>query len=160
VSFPAIETLVPGVEIHDQRRPSVKNRRGKGDIDHVAANATPGVGADELRDTDLGRLSWRRPALVGAVGSILLAVASNLPGSTYGPEAGGLWPLAVSGPAPSWEGPTVPAWAKLSDQADALHSGHLLPTLLVVPGVVLLGLAWVLLWRATRRRSGLGLRRL
>ena len=47
-------------------------------------------------------------ALLGAGGSALLALASDLPASPFGPHAGGLWPFAGAGAAPSWEGPATP----------------------------------------------------
>jgi hypothetical protein len=90
------------------------------------------------------------PALLGAGGSILLALASDLPGSPYGPHAAGLWPFAVSGPAPGWEGPAVPSWAKLSNQAQGVPPAHLLVTLAVAGGIGLLALAWTLVWRLVR----------
>ena len=49
--------------------------------------------------------------MVGAAGSALLALASDLPASPFGPHAGGVWPFADSGAARTWEGPSVPAWA-------------------------------------------------
>ncbi len=44
-------------------------------------------------------------------------------------------------------GPRVPTWARVADQAPGVAPGHLLATLVVVAGVLLLGLAWGLLWR-------------
>lgn len=101
-----------------------------------------------------------RTALIGAGGSILLAVASDLPGSPFGPHAAGLWPLAAKGSAPGWEGPRLPSWARLADQAPGVGGGRLLPTLVVVAGAGLLVLAWGLLWRRVRRQPLLDRRQL
>ena len=77
------------------------------------------------RQPDAGRRGAARPergtsltlpTLLGAVGSWRSGLASDLPGSPFGPHAAGLWPLAASGPAPAWEGPTVPGWAQVADQ--------------------------------------------
>jgi hypothetical protein len=138
----------------------VKNHRRDGDMEKVAQKLMPvaaprGPGEERARAMTLGP-----PALLGAGGTVLLALASDLPGSPYGPRAGGLWPLVISGRAPGWEGPTVPTWAGVSDQASSVAPGHLLGTLVVVAGVLLLGLAWGLLWRATRACPHLALRRL
>lgn len=100
------------------------------------------------------------PALLGASGSILLALASDLPGSPYGPHAAGLWPLEFSGAAPGWEGPLVPGWANVADQAGARPIAHLLVTVAVVIGIALLSLAWILVWRHARRGLSLDRRRL
>jgi hypothetical protein len=89
-------------------------------------------------------------AALGASGSGLLALASDLPASPYGPHAGGVWPLAASGRVPGWEGPAVPAWAGPSNSGPGLTAGHLLLLGAVVVGVLLLALAWLSLWRAVR----------
>jgi hypothetical protein len=101
-------------------------------------------------ETGVGARTLGRAALVGASGSILLALATDLPGSPFGAHAGGLWPLAAAGPAPSWEGPTLPSWARLADQAPGVETGRILPTLLVLAGLGLLVAAWVLVWRRAR----------
>jgi alpha-1,6-mannosyltransferase len=89
-------------------------------------------------------------ALVGAVGSALLALASDLPGSPYGPKAGSLWPLTGSGTAPGWEGPKIPTWAGVPNQGPGVPAGRLLATLAAVVGVALLVLAWITIWRTLR----------
>lgn len=127
----------------------VKKRPAGGDskgvtIDTVPIGPVPDAGAHETPVFAPGL--W---AMVGMVGSGLLALASNLPGSPFGPHAAGLWPLAAPGPAPWWEGPNIPAWAKLSDQASTVTAGRLLPTVAVVGGAGLLVLAWSRLWRRT-----------
>jgi len=96
-------------------------------------------------------------AVLGAAGSILIALASNLPGSPFGPDADGLWPLARPGVAPGWEGPRLPTWVTLSNQTVGAPPGHLLPTVAVIAGVAVLVLAWSLLWRRTRRHPELKL---
>jgi len=98
--------------------------------------------------------------VLGAGGSLLLALASDLPRSPYGPHAAGLWPLEASGPAPGWEGPTVPTFAQLSDQGRGVPPARLLITFLVVAGVALMVLAWALVWRRIRGRPDLGLGKL
>ncbi len=108
---------------------------------------------------DAGTPALSGPTLLGVLGTTVLAVASDLPGSPYGPHAGGLWPFAAGGPAPGWEGPKVPSWAMVADQGPGVTPGRLLPTLAVVVGVALLGLAWVLLWRRTRHRPAGRVRR-
>jgi alpha-1,6-mannosyltransferase len=100
----------------------------------------------------------RSSAVVGAIGSAFLALASNLPGSPYGPQAGGLWPLAGKGAAPGWEGPTVPWWAVLANRGPGVAPGHLLTTLLAVLGVVLLCLGWGRLLRVLRAEPDVKLR--
>ncbi|HXQ63084.1 MAG TPA: polyprenol phosphomannose-dependent alpha 1,6 mannosyltransferase MptB [Acidimicrobiales bacterium] len=91
------------------------------------------------------------PTLLGVVGSVFLAVGSDLPGSPYGPHAGGLWPFAGRGPAPGWEGPSVPEWTMVArNQGAGVGPGRLLATAAVVVGVGLLGWAWLLVWRAAR----------
>jgi alpha-1,6-mannosyltransferase len=99
-------------------------------------------------------------AAMGAVGSGLLALASNLPASPYGPHAGGVWPLATSGAAPGWEGPVEPAWAGPANNGPGVTSVHLLVLGAAVVGLVLLGMAWVTLWRAVRNDQALQWRRL
>jgi hypothetical protein len=99
-------------------------------------------------------------AVLGAAGSALLALASDLPASPFGPHAGGLWPFAASGPAPSWEGPTTPLWAGPANSGPGVTSPHLLVVAAAVVGVVLLGIAWLGLWRAVRADRGLGFRNL
>ncbi len=105
-------------------------------------------------------ISLVRTAVVGAGGSALLALASNLPASPYGPHAGGVWPLAASGPAPVWEGPTLPAWAGPANHGPGVGSGHLLVLAAAVVGLVLLGSAWLNLWRMVRADPALQWRRL
>lgn len=101
------------------------------------------------------------PTLLGVAGSMFLAVASDLPGSPYGPHAGGLWPFAGRGPAPGWEGPRVPEWTMVArNQSAGVNPGRLLATVTVVVGVGLLVLAWVLLWRAVRGGGHDGLKRI
>jgi alpha-1,6-mannosyltransferase len=99
-------------------------------------------------------------AALGAIGSGLLALASDLPASPYGPHADGVWPLAASGRAPRWEGPAVPAWAAPANSGPGVGTGHLLLLGAVVAGVLLLGLAWLSLWRAVRSDPALQWRRL
>ncbi|MFZ0248537.1 MAG: polyprenol phosphomannose-dependent alpha 1,6 mannosyltransferase MptB [Acidimicrobiales bacterium] len=99
-------------------------------------------------------------AALGALGSGLLALASDLPASPYGPHAGGSWPLAASGHAPGWEGPGLPAWAGPANSGPGIASGHLLLLGAAVAGLVLLGLAWLSLWRAVRTDATLRWRRL
>ena len=123
--------------------------------DPIPRGVPPAAGHDDAGPLPLGRL-----ALLGAAGAVLLALAGDLPGSPYGPRAAGLWPLAGRGQAPTWEGPKVPTWARLSDQVTGVGSGRLVTTLLVIAGVGLLAVAWGLVWRMARRHSGLGLRRL
>jgi hypothetical protein len=105
------------------------------------------VGAEgERRPMVLG---W--PALVGAAGSTLVALACDLPRSPYGPQAAGVWPLAAKGPAPGWEGPSVPWWATVANRGPGVDKGHVVPAVLAVVGVALLGLGWVMLLRSLRR---------
>ena len=136
-------------------------RRHNGDINKVALHPTPIV-APGCADPDEGVAvrPWPSPALLGAAGSVLLTLASDLPGSPYGPDAAGLWPLAGSAHAPPWEGPTVPTWAKLSDQATGVGPGRLMATVAVVIGLVLLASAWVVLWRRVRVHGAVGSGRL
>jgi hypothetical protein len=96
--------------------------------------------------------------VLGAAGSALLAVASDLPASPFGPHAGGLWPFAASGPAPSWEGPATPFWAGPANSGAGVTSPHLLVLAAALVGVVLLAIAWLGLWRAVRADHGLGFR--
>lgn len=105
------------------------------------------------------RFSLGPLALLGASGSALMAVASDLPGSPYGPHAAGLWPLAAGGPAPAWEGPELPSWAGVADQAAGVGPGHLVVMLLAVGGIVVLGVAWALLWRQARTSDCLDLQK-
>lgn len=105
-------------------------------------------------------VTLRSSALLGAAGAALLALGSDLPGSPYGPHAGGLWPFAGTGAAPAWEGPTVPSWASVADQGPGVGPGRLLATLAVVVGVGLLALAWVVLWRRLRGHPAGGVHRL
>jgi hypothetical protein len=106
---------------------------------------TPDTEADETPGFAPGLV-----AILGMSGSILIALASNLPGSPFGPGAAGLWPLSAAGPAPRWEGPILPTWAKLSDQASTVGGGRLLPTMAVIVGAGLLVLGWCCLWRRAR----------
>jgi alpha-1,6-mannosyltransferase len=85
-------------------------------------------------------------AALGAIGSGLLALASDLPASPYGPHAGGVWPLAASGAAPRWEGPAVPAWAAPANTGPGVGTGHLLLLGAAIAGVLLLVLQWRRLW--------------
>jgi alpha-1,6-mannosyltransferase len=111
-------------------------------------------------DASRRRSPFVLPALAGAVGAGLLALAGDLPGSPYGPHAGGLWPLAATGSAPGWEGPQVPSWADVADQGPGVGPGRLLVTLAVIAGVGLLGLAWITLWRRARAEPHRGWRHL
>jgi hypothetical protein len=97
-----------------------------------------------------------RKAVLGAAGSTLLALASDLPASPFGPHAGGLWPFAASGPAPSWEGPATPLWTDPANSGPGVTSPHLLVLAAALLGVVLLAIAWLGLWRAVRADPGLG----
>lgn len=99
-------------------------------------------------------------AALGTVGSGFLALASNLPASPYGPHASGVWPLAASGGAPRWEGPAGPAWAGPANSGPGVPSVHLLVLGAAVVGLVLLGMAWLTLWRAARTDPVLQWRRL
>ena len=99
-------------------------------------------------------------AVLGAAGSALLALASDLPASPFGPRAGGLWPFAGAGAAPSWEGPATAAWAQPANRGPEVPSAHLLVLAAALVGAVLLGLAWVSLWRAVRADRALGFRNL
>ena len=98
-----------------------------------------------------------RPALLGAGGSLLLALASNMPGSPYGPRAAGLWPLAMSGRSLQWQGPQLPWLAQPADLGPGVGRGHLLVIALAVLGVGLLGFAWVQVWRSVRSQPDLRL---
>ena len=111
-------------------------------------------------ETSTLRWTFAVSALVGAVGAALLAVASDLPASPYGPLAGGLWPLAGRGSAPGWEGPVVPGWAVVANQGPGVGNGRLFTTLCAVAGVALLIGAWTILWRRARTDLGAGLRHL
>lgn len=91
------------------------------------------------------------------MGSALLALASDLPASPFGPRAGGAWPLAASGAAPSWEGPSVPRWAAPANSGPGVAPGHVLVLTVALLGLVLLGLAWFRLWRAVRADVSLDL---
>ncbi len=95
-------------------------------------------------------------AVLGAAGSALLALASDLPASPFGPHAGGLWPFAGAGTAPSWEGPATALWAKPANSGPAVPSAHLLVLAAALVGVVLLATAWLGLWRAVRADRALG----
>ena len=97
-------------------------------------------------------------AVLGAGGSVLLALASDLPGSPFGPHAGDAWPLASTGAARSWQGPRVPSWAAPANSGPGVPTGHLLVLAAALAGVALLGLAWVRLWRAVRSDERLGFR--
>lgn len=116
------------------------------------ADHPPVAAGHDCADGGTGRSRWILPAVLGAGGSLLLALATDLPRSPYGPHAAGLWPLAASGPAPGWEGPTVPTFAQLADQGQGVPPAHLLVTVSVVAGVALMALAWVLVWRRLRAR--------
>jgi alpha-1,6-mannosyltransferase len=120
------------------------------------ADHPPVAEGHRCADGGTGRSRWLLPAVLGAGGSLLLALATDLPRSPYGPHAAGLWPLEASGPAPGWEGPTVPSFAQLADQGQGVPTAHLLVTLAVVAGVVLMALAWALVWRRRRDLSALG----
>ncbi len=89
-------------------------------------------------------------AALGAIGSALLALASDLPASPFGPHAGGLWPFAASGSAGTWEGPRAPRWAVPANVGSGVPSGHLLVWVAALVGVVLLMIAWLRLWRTVR----------
>ncbi|MGH9017337.1 MAG: polyprenol phosphomannose-dependent alpha 1,6 mannosyltransferase MptB [Acidimicrobiales bacterium] len=106
------------------------------------------------------RPRWVVSAVLGGFGAALLALASDLPASPYGPHAAGLWPLAARGPVPGWEGPTVPGWAMLADQGPGVGSGRLLLTLAVLAGIGLMAGAWILVWRSVGGQSGRWWRRL
>ena len=95
-------------------------------------------------------------AVLGAAGSALLALASDLPASPFGPHAGGLWPFAGAGTAPSWEGPATALWAMPANSGPAVPSAHLLVLAAALVGVVLLATAWLGLWRAVRADRTLG----
>ncbi len=97
-------------------------------------------------------------AALGAAGSALLTVASNLPASPFGPRAGGLWPLAASGGAPGWEGPAVPGWAGPANRGPGVPSGQVLVLAAVLVGVALLWMGWLRLWHAVRADPGLQFR--
>jgi hypothetical protein len=88
--------------------------------------------------------------MLGAVASALLALASDLPASPFGPHAGGLWPFAASGPAPSWEGPAVPLWMGPANSGPGVTAPHLLVLAAALIGALLLAIAWLGLWRAVR----------
>jgi hypothetical protein len=107
-----------------------------------------------------GTISLVGSAALGAIGSCFLALASDLPASPYGPHAGGIWPLAATGRAPGWEGPAVPSWAGPANSGPGITPGHLLALAAAVAGLVLLGLAWLSLWRAVRSDATLQWRRL
>ena len=94
-------------------------------------------------------------AVLGAGGSALLALASDLPASPFGPKAGA-WPFAASGAARAWEGPALPGWAAPANAGPGVPSGHLLLLAAVLLGVALLGVAWFRLWRSVRADPGLG----
>jgi alpha-1,6-mannosyltransferase len=99
-------------------------------------------------------------AALGAGATALLALASNLPASPFGPHAGGLWPFAGAGAAPSWEGPTTPRWAEPANSGPGVPSGHLLVLTAALVGVVLLLIAWLRLWRTVRADGDLRFRNL
>ena len=99
-------------------------------------------------------------AVLGAAGSALLALASDLPASPFGPHAGGLWPFAGAGAAPSWEGPSTPRWSEPANSGPGVPSGHLLVLAAALMGVVLLVTAWLRLWRVVRADPGLRFRNL
>jgi hypothetical protein len=99
-------------------------------------------------------------ALLGVAGSALLAFASNLAASPFGPRAAGLWPFAASGAAPSWLGPTTPKWAAPANSGHWVPSGHLLDLAAALLGVLLLMVAWLRLWRSVRADRRLGFRRI
>lgn len=122
--------------------------------DRVSPGESPAPG-DTIRPFSLGWI-----AALGAAGSGLLALASDLPASPYGPHAGGSWPFAASGRAPGWEGPAVPPWAGPANSGPGVTAGHLLLLGAAVIGVLLLGLAWLSLWRAVRKEPAPQWRRL
>ncbi len=99
-------------------------------------------------------------AVLGSAGSALLALASDLPASPFGPHSGGLWPFAGAGAAPSWEGPATPSWTEPANSGPAVPPAHLLVLAAALVGVVLLAIAWLGLWRAVRADRGLGFRNL
>lgn len=88
------------------------------------------------------------PAAIGGLGSCLLALGTDLPGSRYGAELGAKWPFAADGAAPHWEGPVVPGWT--SPANNLLGPGRLLPLLTVGFGIALLVFAWALLLKHAR----------
>ncbi|HSZ38208.1 MAG TPA: polyprenol phosphomannose-dependent alpha 1,6 mannosyltransferase MptB [Acidimicrobiales bacterium] len=104
------------------------------------------------------RHGFAATAFLGAGGSALLALASDLPASPFGPRAGGVWPFAASGVARSWEGPSVPAWAAPANSGPGVPTGHLLVLAAALLGLGLLGVAWLRLWRAVRADENVGLR--
>ncbi len=89
-------------------------------------------------------------AVVGAVGSGLLALASDLPASPLGPHAAGAWPFAASGRAPGWEGLGLPRWTSPANSGPGVGWGHLLVVAAAVVGLTLLAVAWIGLWRMLR----------
>ena len=97
-------------------------------------------------------------AALGAAGSALLALASDLPASPFGPQAGRIWPFAGAGGAPSWEGPATPPWAEPANSGPGVPPGHVLVLAAALVGVVLLVTAWLRLWRLVRVDPGLGFR--
>ena len=113
--------------------------------------ATPGVAAAPEQTSRT--TAFVRAAVMGAGGSALLALASDLPASPYGPHAGRVWPFAASGPAPNWEGPVLPTWAGPANSGPGVGSGHVLLLGLAVVGLLLLGLAWLSLWRTVRTET-------
>jgi alpha-1,6-mannosyltransferase len=118
---------------------------------------SPGPDRDDDRDVPK-RHGFAATAVSGAAGSALLAVASDLPGSPFGPRAGDVWPLARSGGARPWEGPALPAWAAPANSGPGVPTGHLLVLMAALVGAALLGVAWVRLWRAVRADGSLGFR--
>jgi hypothetical protein len=54
--------------------------------------------------------------------------------------------LSTCGPAPGREGPKVPSWANVADQALEVGRGHLVVVLAAVVGLLVLGLAWILVY--------------
>lgn len=98
-------------------------------------------------------------AALGAVGSALLAFASDVPRSPYGPHAAGVWPFAATGSA-GWEGPTVPWWVQPANSGHLVPPARLVATVAAVGGVGLLCIAWLRLWRKVRAEPELALGRL
>jgi hypothetical protein len=127
---------------HERERAGIRPRVDGGNL-----RASPTREADR-------RTAWNRSA--GSRWPGTMALASDLPASPFGPYAGGLWPFAASGPAPSWEGPATPLWVAPANSGPGVTSPHLLVLAAALVGVVLLAITWLGLWRAVRADRGLG----
>ena len=110
----------------------------------AAPRATPAAVGSENRS-----FSLVQAALLGSAGSALLTLCTLLPGSPFGPHAGGLWPLAGTGIASGLGRSRNRRLGSAGRPGPGLGTGHLVPTLLVILGVVFLTLAWVIVWRRT-----------